>query len=111
MDREVAFKKGSDQASVTADVVESLACESCSVRVDPRAARDDGWQVTPPVCPECLRWNVVDDGTPERIRIERRGRHWAVYENGELLCITVYRKGARAVASRLRQREAQHGRR
>ena len=25
------------------------------------------------------------------------GRHWAVYLNGTLLCLTVYRKGAEAI--------------
>jgi len=33
--------------------------------------------------------------------IERYGRHWAVYEDGALLCVTVYRKGARAVIARI----------
>ena len=35
------------------------------------------------------------------IQIERRGRFWAVLEKGELLCITVYRKGAEAVVARI----------
>ena len=35
------------------------------------------------------------------IQIERRGRFWAVLENGGLLCITVYRKGAEAVVARI----------
>jgi len=34
--------------------------------------------------------------------IERYGRrHWAIYEDGLLLCVTVYRKGARAVIARI----------
>jgi len=33
--------------------------------------------------------------------IERYGRYFAVYENGVLLCVTVYKKGARAVVQRL----------
>lgn len=33
--------------------------------------------------------------------IERYGRYWAVYEDGGLLCVTVYRKGARAVIARI----------
>ncbi|MFT4548840.1 MAG: hypothetical protein ACI8XO_002668 [Verrucomicrobiales bacterium] len=28
-------------------------------------------------------------------------RNWAVYEDGELLCVTVYKKGAVAVAKRI----------
>lgn len=31
----------------------------------------------------------------------RQTRFWAVYEAGELLCVTVYRKGANAVKERL----------
>ena len=40
---------------------------------------------------------------PSQILVERYGsRHWAVIEDGELLCGTVYKKGANAVAERLR---------
>ncbi len=31
----------------------------------------------------------------------RRTRFWAVYECGELLCVTVYKKGASAVKQRI----------
>lgn len=34
--------------------------------------------------------------------ILRYGRFWAVYEDEELLCVTVYRKGAQAVIDRIR---------
>jgi hypothetical protein len=33
----------------------------------------------------------------------RKTRFWAVYEYGELLCVTVYKKGANAVKSRLEE--------
>ena len=33
--------------------------------------------------------------------ILRYGRFWAVYENGDLLCVCVYEKGARSVVVRL----------
>jgi len=37
-----------------------------------------------------------------RVERYRKTRYWAVYEqSGELLCVTVYRKGAAAVADRL----------
>lgn len=44
------------------------------------------------------------------ITIERyRGkRFWAVYEDGALLCITVYKKGAVAVVDRVRASRGQH---
>lgn len=35
----------------------------------------------------------------DRLRIERYGqRHWAIYLDGNLLAVTVYKKGALAVA-------------
>jgi len=40
------------------------------------------------------------------VTVERykAGRHWAVREEGRLLAVTVYKKGAEAVRSRLRLR-------
>lgn len=35
------------------------------------------------------------------IRLERRGRNWAVYDGETLVCLTVYKKGANEVMSRL----------
>ena len=32
----------------------------------------------------------------------RHTRHWAVYLDGELLAVVVYRKGAEAIAAKLR---------
>ena len=40
-----------------------------------------------------------DAGT---IRISKRGRHWAVTDpDGQLICLTVYKKGAEEVKRRL----------
>jgi hypothetical protein len=36
-------------------------------------------------------------------RIERRGRYWAVYEDNDLVCITVYKRGACEVVRRLQK--------
>jgi hypothetical protein len=46
------------------------------------------------------------------LRFERYGRFWAVYESDELLCVAVYRKGARAVIDRIERgtRERRHSR-
>ncbi len=43
-----------------------------------------------------------------RYRVERYGRtrHWAVYDGEELLAVTVYKKGAIAVAHRLQDYES-----
>lgn len=35
------------------------------------------------------------------MKIEKRGRFWAVYDADELVCITVYKKGAQEVVRRL----------
>jgi hypothetical protein len=47
--------------------------------------------------------HVMHRGGASMITIERyRGkRFWAVYEDGALLCVTVYKKGALAVVDRL----------
>jgi hypothetical protein len=116
MEREVAFKRGCDLRERTlSSAADSIACESCGARAESDAAGNLGWQVRPPVCPDCLRWSstarsrVAD--LESGIRIERYRRFWAVFENGELLCVTVYRKGATAVAERIRKlgAEANHG--
>ena len=44
------------------------------------------------------------------IRRYRRTRYWAVYVDGELLAVVVYRKGAEAIAAKLRSlTTAAHG--
>ena len=41
------------------------------------------------------------------MRIEKRGRHWAVYdEEGTLVCVCVYKKGAQEVVRRLQKAES-----
>lgn len=36
------------------------------------------------------------------MKIEKRGRYWAVYaDNGELICVAVYKKGAQEVMKRI----------
>ena len=37
------------------------------------------------------------------IRKYRQSRHWAVYVDGELLAVVVYRKGAEAIAAMIRK--------
>ena len=37
------------------------------------------------------------------VRIERRGRYWAVFDGPTLVCLTVYKRGAREVSRRLNQ--------
>lgn len=102
----LCFKRGSDLVAQPEALLNEIAsCESCGAHIEAAAAADNGWQVAPPVCPDCLRW-VASAGPgisrpPKDLRIERHGRFWAVYEGETLLCLTVYLKGARAVEKRL----------
>jgi hypothetical protein len=41
--------------------------------------------------------NIPDNATLPQIEIEPYGRFWAVTLNQELLCVTVYKRGALAV--------------
>jgi hypothetical protein len=42
------------------------------------------------------------DGTKPNYEIRRRGRFWEVLDaNGELVCMTVYKQGAKEVVRRL----------
>jgi hypothetical protein len=107
MHGEVAFKRGSDLAgSVVPHGMRSITCESCGKQAELAAAGDLGWQVRPPVCPDCLRWTAADliADRESAVKIEKRGRFWAVYEKNQLLCLTVYRRGADAVATRIAHR-------
>lgn len=48
-----------------------------------------------------LRRKKADDFAPFEVR--RRGRHWEVRDPaGEMVCLTVYRRGAAEVVRRLR---------
>jgi len=40
-----------------------------------------------------------------RIERYRRTRFWGLYESGELLCVTVYKKGAETVKMRIERGE------
>lgn len=48
------------------------------------------------------------------MQIRKYGRHWAIYDhNGDLICLTVYKRGAVEVIRRLQKmqvkEEADHG--
>ena len=46
---------------------------------------------------------VASDGTKATYEIRRRGRFWEVLDStGELVCMTVYKRGAKEVVRRLR---------
>ena len=45
----------------------------------------------------------------EKFRIEKWGRFFALYENDELLCLAVYKKGAKAVLNRIQELKRLNG--
>lgn len=36
-----------------------LTCTECGAIDEEESAYDNGWQLTPPLCPDCLRWVAV----------------------------------------------------
>lgn len=71
MSEAVLLKSGRDlgeEALIDSD--DTVACESCHVIETDEAAYGNGWQLDPPVCPDCLRWSAVvvdeDCGTVSR---------------------------------------------
>jgi hypothetical protein len=53
---------------------------------------------------------TASDAPSDTLRCERYGRHWAVWDGAELVCVAVYRKGAVSVIARLRMlMEAAYG--
>ena len=60
----IAFKSGKDLGEETrVDDDDTVTCVDCGAVESDQSAYDGGWQLTPPVCPDCLRWvAVVDDG-------------------------------------------------
>ncbi len=62
-----------------------------------RLGQKAGWEI-----PEEALQNNEPVSEPFNIEVKKYGnRSWAVYLNGELLCVTVYKKGAFAVESKL----------
>lgn len=58
----VAFKSGKDIGEEPRiDDEDTVTCVDCGTVESDRSAYENGWQLAPPVCPNCLRWNVVDE--------------------------------------------------
>ena len=57
-----------------------------------------------------LSWGAVMRRAMLTIARYRRTRFWGLYESDDLLCVTVYRKGAEAVRERLERGKAPAGR-
>ncbi len=62
MSEVVAFKSGKDlgeEPSVADE--EHVVCVDCGAYASDQHAYEGGWQLVPPVCPNCLRWPAVAD--------------------------------------------------
>jgi hypothetical protein len=59
----ITFKSGKDPGEETRTaLVETVTCIECAkVETDERAY-EEGWQIDPVVCPDCLRWTLTDAG-------------------------------------------------
>lgn len=63
MNEPITFKSGKDLGEETrTDDDDTITCAGCgNVESDERAF-EAGWQMEPPVCPDCLRWSLTDEG-------------------------------------------------
>ncbi|HYH05621.1 MAG TPA: hypothetical protein VEK11_01050 [Thermoanaerobaculia bacterium] len=75
MSEVVAFKSGKDLAP-EGDLAEDdgVACSDCGTRASDERAYVEGWQLDPPVCPQCLRW-VATDACCQAVPEVRNAQH------------------------------------
>jgi hypothetical protein len=70
MPKLVAFKSGKDLGEETrVEDDDTVTCVDCGAVEPDQTAYENGWQLAPAVCPNCLRWVAVVDepccfGTP-----------------------------------------------
>ena len=59
----VAFRSGKDLGEETVtELVEKVTCIACGKTETDDRAYDEGWQIDPVVCPDCLRWTLTAQG-------------------------------------------------
>jgi hypothetical protein len=57
-----AFKSGKDLVpEARIDDSETVTCIDCGAEESDEKAYQNGWQLVPSVCPNCLRWVVIAD--------------------------------------------------
>lgn len=62
MSEMVAFKSGKDLGEETrVEDDDTVTCVDCGAVEPDQVAFEGGWQLEPPVCPNCLRWAPVDE--------------------------------------------------
>jgi hypothetical protein len=56
-DTPLRFKSGKDLGEETlVEDDERVTCVDCGAIASDQEAYENGWQLVPPVCPNCLRW-------------------------------------------------------
>lgn len=56
----VAFKSGKDLGEETrVEDADTVCCVDCGSVESDEQAYENGWQLEPPVCPDCLRWTFI----------------------------------------------------
>jgi hypothetical protein len=61
MPKAMLFKSGRDLGTETnIDEDDTVTCLGCSTVQTDQAAYEGGWQLVPPVCPDCLSWKAVE---------------------------------------------------
>lgn len=64
MSEVVDFKSGKDLGTKTGlEDDDTVTCVDCGAVESDQRAYEGGWQLVPPVCPNCLRWEPVADAT------------------------------------------------
>lgn len=59
----IAFKSGKDLGEETRTAsVDTMTCAGCGKVESDEKAYEEGWQLDPAVCPDCLRWSLTDRG-------------------------------------------------
>jgi len=59
----VAFRSGKDIGEETVtELVEKVTCVACGKTEADDRAYEEGWQIDPVVCSDCLRWSLTAAG-------------------------------------------------
>lgn len=117
MSEGVSFKSGKDIGEEPViDDDARLTCSEYGAMTTAQAAYESGWQLAPLVCPRCRRRPSLPSTRAATwsgrrramLKVERYRdtRFWGLYEAGVLLCVTVCKKGAEAVKTRIERGKA-----
>jgi hypothetical protein len=59
-----AFRSGKDVGEETfVEDDDTVTCVDCGAVASDEVAYQSGWQLVPPVCPDCMRWVAIIDET------------------------------------------------